>query len=120
MNSEQARELFSDALDGELEPDARQALDRALAEDPALAAESAAFQSTVALTKRSFPHGPTPNLLPRIQRRLRVQSGGRYYGERFALRVGRGAIQPWVLAGVVVAVLAALWFALRLLEVFGR
>jgi len=116
VTPEQGRELFNAALDDELEPSARAELDALLAAHPDLAAEYAALHHTLTLVRAGVGQSPTPDLLPRVQRRLRIQSRGRYYGDRFAERSRRGAPQPLVLAGVLLAVLGLLWLALRVLD----
>jgi anti-sigma factor RsiW len=123
MTSEQARELFSAALDGELEQGERDAFERALSADAALAQEYAAFRATLEHARGGAPArdpeaapGLAPDLLPGVQRRLRQRSRGRFYGDRFSERLGRGLTQPLVLALIMVALLALAWFGLGLFE----
>jgi anti-sigma factor RsiW len=133
MTAEQARELFSAALDGELEGSERDAFERALLGDAALAQEYAAFRATLAQARAVAPaltraapaqsgvaadaQPPTePDLLPGVQRRLRQRSRGRFYGDRFSERLGRGLTQPLVLALIMLALLAVAWFGLGLFE----
>jgi anti-sigma factor RsiW len=122
MTSEQARELFSAALDGELDAGEREAFDRALHDDAALAQEYTAFRATFEHARaatapaREPDAAPTPDLLPGVQRRLRQRSRGRFYGDRFSERLGRGLTQPLLLALIMVALLALAWFGLGLFE----
>jgi anti-sigma factor RsiW len=116
MTSEQARELFSAALDGELDAAERAAFERALHDDAALAQEYAAFAATLAHARRAPPPAAPPDLLPGVQRRLRQRSRGRFYGDRFSERLGRGLTQPLVLALIMLALLAIAWFGLGLFE----
>jgi anti-sigma factor RsiW len=117
MNRDEARELFSAAHDGELDPSTESELRATLAADAALAEEFAAFERTLALARSAAaPSTRVPNLLPRVQRRLRMQSRGRFYGNRFAERAGSGGVHPLLLAGVLLALLGALWLALRVLD----
>ena len=117
MSPEDARALFSPALDGDLDPATHAELQAALAADPALAAEYAAFARTLELTRHAGDQpAPTPNLLPRVQRRLRAQSRGRFYADRFAERSGRGMLQPVLLASALFTVLGLLWLVLHMLD----
>jgi anti-sigma factor RsiW len=117
MTSEQARELFSAAFEGELdEPRARE-LEAALDADPGLAREYAQFVATLHLVQRApAADEPAPDLLPGVQRRLRARSRGRFYADRFAERLGLGSSLPLVLALVMLALLALAWLGLGLLQ----
>ena len=116
MTAEQARELFSAAFDGELDDGEREAFERALRDDAALAQEYAAFRALLAQARSGQPPPAAPDLLPGVQRRLRQRSRGRFYGDRFAERLGRGLTQPLVLALIMLALLAIAWFGLGLFE----
>lgn len=125
MTSEQARELFSAALDGELEAGERDAFEHALHADAALAQEYAAFRATLEHARGAAPAfardpnaapPPAPDLLPGVQSRLRQRSRGRFYGDRFSERLGRGLTQPLLIALIMVALLALAWFGLGLFE----
>ena len=115
MTPEQARERFSAALEGELEPDERDAFERALAEHSELARDYAAFADMLARARGAPPPSP-PDLLPGVQRRLRQRSRGRFYRDRFSERLGRGATGPLLLALVMLALLALAWLGLAALE----
>jgi anti-sigma factor RsiW len=112
VTSEQARELFSVALDGELSPDERAAFDAALAADATLAEEYAAFRATLSAAQRSLAEpADTRDLLPGVQRRLRARSRGRFYADKFAERAGRGLVSPFTLALVMGVIAALAWLA---------
>ena len=119
MSPDDARALFSPLFDGELDPATSAELQAALAADPALAAEYAAFARTLELARSSHQaDSPVPNLLPRVQRRLRMQSRGRFYADRFAERSGSSALlQPVLLASALFTVLGLLWLVLHVLDV---
>jgi hypothetical protein len=59
LTADDARALFSDAVDGVLDDDVRRAFDDALADDPALAEEHRRFAATVSAL-RALPR-PTPS-----------------------------------------------------------
>jgi anti-sigma factor RsiW len=107
VTAAQARELFSDAYDRELDAAQAQAFAAALAADPALAREYAAFVATLETARASAV--AAPNLLPGVQRKLRVRSRGRFYRDRFAERLGSGLVQPLPLALALCALLALAW-----------
>lgn len=110
MNTEQARAQFSEALEGELDADAQRAFDAALAESAALRDEYKAFQAMVASTKGLAADTPAPDLLPAVQHKLRVRSGGRFYRDRFS-EVGRARMWfPAFAAATTIALVLAAWF----------
>jgi anti-sigma factor RsiW len=117
MTSAEARELFSAAADGELD-DARAAeLREALAADPQLQRDFAAFEATLALMhERADDVGDTPDLLTGVQERLRARSRGRYYGDRFARRRRPGLAWPLLLGVAMLGVLGLLWFCVHMIE----
>jgi hypothetical protein len=51
-----------------------------------------------------------------LQRKLRERSRGRFYADRFAERVGAGALQPWALALVLLGLILLLWLGVSLFE----
>lgn len=115
MDSAQARDLFSEAFEGDLDEERKRAFDAVLAEDAALAAEYEDFVDTFkTLGKLAEPASvQPPNLLPRIQERIRRRSGGRYYRDRFSRRSGGpGWAMPVIAAVAVLLILGVAWFAL--------
>lgn len=114
MTAEQARELFSEAFEGTLEPAQGEAFGAALAADPELARDYDAFVATLKLargTSAARPAARAPDLLPGVQRRLRARSRGRFYPDRFSERLGSGLLQPLPLALVLLGLLALAWLA---------
>jgi len=111
MSSDQARELFSDAYEEALAGDAKRAFESALEADVSLADEYAMFCRALELM-RQRPQPTPPNLLPGIQRRLRMQKRGAALKKRF----GVGGLHP-VALGVLMLLFAGLaWIALELLQ----
>lgn len=111
MSPDEARELFSDAYEGALAADAKAAFERTLEGDIALADEYAVFCRALELM-RGRPQPPTPNLLPGIQRRLRMQKRGAALQKRFGL----GGVGPVSLGLLMLALVALAWLALELLQ----
>jgi anti-sigma factor RsiW len=120
MTSAQARELFSAAVDAELDPAARAEFEAALLADPQLARDYASFGAMFARAgaedAAADADAPAPDLLAGVQRKLRERSRGRFYADRFAERVGAGFLQPWALALILLGVLAVLWLGVSLFE----
>jgi anti-sigma factor RsiW len=114
MTKEQARALFSALLEGELEEPAANELRAALAADSELAREYEAFQATLALLKQTPALEREPDVLRGVQQRLRARSGGRFYADRFAERSRLATWQPFVIALVMLALLALIWVGLDL------
>ncbi|MBX3245849.1 MAG: hypothetical protein KF901_01565 [Myxococcales bacterium] len=137
MTSDEARDRFSDAYEGELSAEEQAAFDAALAADEALAAEyddfRAFLEGTSALAglgdlldlrddpslRREFlmepPPADAPDLLPGVQKKLRERSRGRYYRDRFAERSKLRAF-PLVLGIIMVLILALSWFGLSYVQ----
>lgn len=140
-----ARDLFSDALEGSLDETARRAFDEALEDDEALREEWEIFRATFqavgsatlddedddfdeaafdldddALAKLAEEDGddvpPPPDLLRGVQARIRARSRGRYYRDRFAERSKLGWT-PLLLAAVMLVVLAAAWLGMTYVQV---
>ena len=61
---------------------------------------------------RTRPQPPTPNLLPGIQRRLRMQKRGAALQKRFGL----GGIHPIALGLLMLALAGLAWLALELVQ----
>lgn len=115
MSPDQARDLFSEAFEGELDPERKAAFDAALAADRELGQEYADFVETFQLMGRlgEADPEPAPDLLKGVQDRLRQRSRGRYYRDEFSRRAKPGWSLPLVLALVCVALLALTWYALH-------
>jgi anti-sigma factor RsiW len=117
MTPAEARELFSAALEGELDAARSRELQACLAADPELQREYAAFEATFALVRaRKEQAAPAPDLLAGVQERLRARSRGRFYADRFAERRGRGLALPLLLGVVMLGLLALAWLGLSLIE----
>ena len=112
MTSDEARDLFGDAIEGTLDPAQKDALDAALAADPELREELEAYRAVVGGAARlANEDEPAPDLLHGVQSRLRKRSRGRFYRDRFAEQARPRSVLP-LLAGILVALLAAAaWMA---------
>jgi anti-sigma factor RsiW len=117
MTSQEARELFSVAYDAELDAATQAAFDSALAADASLAAEYAEFRALLtAAAEDETPVGPTPDLLPGVQRRLRARSRGRYYRDRFSERAGLGLRSPLIVAVIMLILGGLAWLTWQLVQ----
>ena len=117
MTPHEARELFSAAFDSELDAATQGAFDGALASDAALATEYAEFCSLLrAAAADDAAHVAAPDLLPGVQRRLRIRSRGRYYRDRFSERAGLGARSPLIVAAVMLVFAGLIWLAFRVVQ----
>lgn len=112
MTADEARELFSDAFEQELEPEQRAAFEAALAGDAELAGEYEAFAATLSRAQSEGELPPVPDLLPKVQRRLRARSRGRFYADRYSERLGSGLLQPLPLAIGMLMLIALAWLVL--------
>lgn len=114
MTSEEARELFSEAFEDDLEEERKAAFFDALEADAELKAEYDDFIDTFALVgKIGEDVQPPPDLLRGVQERLRKRSRGRYYRDQFSRRAGPAWMLPTILVVAVLTVLAIAWFALQ-------
>jgi anti-sigma factor RsiW len=117
MTSDQARELFSAAIESDLDSATRAEFEAALRADPQLASDYASFGELLARTRANPADTPrTPDLLSGVQRKLRERSRGRFYADRFAERVGAASVQPWTLALILLGVIVLLWLGVSLFE----
>lgn len=142
MTSDEARDLFGDAVEGGLDPSKKDAFEAALEADPELREELDAYrlvvQGAASLGARGVGAAtggegraaagaggdiddvPVPDLLPGVQSRLRRRSRGRYYRDRFATQAGPRSPVP-VLVGIMIALmLAAAWVAVQSLVVIEQ
>src|SRR5688500_11794988 len=116
MNSDEARELFGEALEGTLGPEQKAALDAALADDPELRDEYEAYRMVVqgaAAIGAQSDEVAIPDLLIGVQTRLRRRSRGRFYRDPFAQQAGPKSALPILVAIVVALTLAATWVAVQ-------
>lgn len=113
MTSQEAREHFSDAYEGDLSSDTLSDFEAALSADAALSSEYASFQDLLQNAEQhAGPVGATPDLLRGVQKRLRGSTRNRFYGDRLGAIFGRGGISPLLLGMCIVALVALLWLTL--------
>ncbi len=114
MSPDEARDLFSEAFEGDLEPARKEAFDAALAQDGELRHEYDEFVETFRMVSAlGADEDEVPDLLHGVQERIRKRSRGRYYRDRFSERAGLGWVLPLLLAMASVLVLASAWYALQ-------
>jgi hypothetical protein len=111
MSPDEARELFSDAYEKSLAVDQMRAFESALQAHVELADEYAAFCRTLELM-RQRPQPTPPNLLPGIQRRLKMNKRGETLRKRF----GMGGVHPVALGLLMLALAGLAWVAFQLLQ----
>lgn len=118
MTPDEARKLFSAALDDELDEEKRAAFEAALASSAPLASEWDEFRE---LMREAHQLGEeedeTPDLLAGVQRRLRVRSRGRFYRDRFATESHGRSMLPIVLGLVMLLAVAVAWITMRFVRV---
>lgn len=125
MTSDEARELFSRAVDSELTAAEQAEFDEALAADRAVAAEFRVWKEMLGQKLSSFPPpasagAPARDLTAGIQERLRTRSGGRIYRDRFST-MAKGQQTVVVIAAVAcVVLLVAAWFAVSAVSDAGE
>lgn len=118
MNADQARERFSDAYDGELSEEERRTFEAALTASPALAAEFESFCATMReLGRLATGDDPPPELLPRVQAKLRARSGGRFYRDRFAQARTRAWFVPIAIMLAIVAMVGLAWLGFQMVGI---
>lgn len=88
MTSEEARALFDAAYDAELSEEQQRAFVKALASDAVLQADYARQRELRDATAALARAGSEVDLLAAVQHKLRARSGGKFYRDRFAERVG--------------------------------
>jgi anti-sigma factor RsiW len=119
VTSDEARELFSAAYDGELDEAQRRELDAALAADDELAAE---YRELEALLREAGAIGDegdesAPDLLAGVQNRLRVRSRGRFYRDRFASEAKARSMLPIYLGVAMLLLIAIAWLTMHVVRV---
>lgn len=113
MDSNEARDLFSEAYEGDLEGERIDAFEKALAEDDDLKAEYDDFVQTLEMVHdlgNADDGLPPPDLLRGVQERLRNRSKGRYYRDRFAQRASMSWMLSVMLAVTVLFLVGAAWY----------
>jgi hypothetical protein len=115
MRTDEARDLFSEAFEGDLDPERQKAFQEALAADEELRADYDDFVETFQLVGRmgELDELETPDLLHGVQERLRKRSKGRYYRDRFAKRAGPGWLMPLASSVAVLLILAVVWYVMQ-------
>lgn len=119
MTSDEARELFSAAYDGELDDGQKRDFDAALAADEELAAE---YRELEALLRDASAMGEpgeedAPDLLAGVQNRIRVRSRGRFYRDRFASEAKARSMLPIYLGVAMLLLVAIAWLTLHVVRV---
>lgn len=119
MTADEARDLFSEALEGELDAERKAAFEALLAADAELRSEYEAFVAIVRGTQRLSlePDGePKPDLLRGVQTKLRVRSRGRFYRDAFSTRTRAQLVLPIVLALATILLFAIAWAGFHVVE----
>ena len=118
MTSDEARDLFPEALDDALDATQRIAFQAALAADAELRSEylelREVLSETAAIAEADAAVAPTIDLLRGVQTKLRKRSRGRFYRDRFSRDVGRTThMWPLVAASLMLIVLGTAWYILH-------
>lgn len=113
MTDEQVRELFSAALEDQLDAQERADFDALLATRPELTREFEALRATLLAASETHRRAPVPDLLPGVQSKLRNR-GRKGLGDGTAHLRGRGFLSPVGLGIVLCGLLLLLWLAARL------
>lgn len=119
MTSDEARELFSAAYDGELAAEQKREFDAALEADPELAAEYRELETLLREASAMAEEGDeeTPDLLAGVQSRLRVRSRGRFYRDRFSSEAKARSMLPIYLGVAMLLLVAIAWLTLHVVRV---
>lgn len=114
MTHDDVRAQFSDAADGELSPEAQRAFDAALEDDATLKREYERFRTVLATTRALKKAPAVPNLVPAVQERIRIRSGGKFFRDRFATSDPARVNVALILAVVMLLVIGVAWFGFTL------
>lgn len=112
------RDLFSDALEGELPEAAKKEFDEAIAANAELEAEYQAFRAlfrgtaAIKFTTEAETDEKEPALLRGVQERLNKRSKGRFYRDRFSRDAG-GRSATWLLLILIVLMVAIVIVSLQ-------
>ena len=120
MTSDEARELFSAAHDGEIDAETKRAFELALAADAELEAEWKEFTELLREARaiaEEDEETDAPDLLGGVQARLRVRSRGRFYRDRFASDASGKTMLPILLGVVMLLVIAIAWLTIHVVQV---
>jgi hypothetical protein len=113
MNAEEARELFSEAFEGELDEERKRAFEEQLEKDEALREEYRVFVETFQIVSRFGDDDDAPKLLPKVQERLRKRSKGRFYRDRFSQQTGPSWLLPLLAVMALLIVGAVAWYVMQ-------
>ena len=115
MTSDEAREKFSAAYDGELADDEQPEFEEALRADAELAKEYDEFRSLLRDTSALSIEPPPPpaDFVASVQRKLRHRSRGRFYRDRFSETSGPRAMLPILLGIAMLIVLGIAWLTMQ-------
>ena len=106
MTRDEARDRFSAAFDRDLSGAEKDAFEALLEADSELAAEYSAFCEMLGGAVSALRVDASPDLLPRVQKKLRDRSGGKFYRDRFSESTKLGAFTTTVVVMVLVIFLA--------------
>lgn len=113
MSPDEARDLFSEAYEGELDDERRAAFHALLDADDELREEFDSFCLFIGRTSElGLGEEGQVDLLAGVQEKIRERSGGRFYRDRFAMKSGPGLMTPLTIALVMIGVLAIAWIGL--------
>ncbi len=121
MTPDEARDLMSEAFEGELDEPRRLAFEAVVASDPELGEEWASFRAMMHGTRAiGLDVAPPIHLLGGVQERLRARSRGRFYRDRFStMRRGEMAL-PVILGVMTIVIFAIAWAAMSYVEIAPR
>ncbi|MBX7190849.1 MAG: hypothetical protein K1X94_02260 [Sandaracinaceae bacterium] len=123
MSADDARDRFTDAIDGQLSESELGAFEQALASDAELREEYEAYRSIVKGVAAAVPHvagvepdvrdgEQAPSLVPKVQDRIRRRSKGRYFRDRFSAGEARGGGLTVLFVTAALLMIVAVWLML--------